>query len=137
MTKSGKECIRWDETEKWKPEDNPDAGLEDNNYCRNPNPDNDYLAWCYIEDDWEYCDVPYCFLPPSSCSSSLDANITDMNITELQAACAYHQCVADSDYSDSELNDSSALARAEVKDDCACEFERWDCKFGNRELCCQ
>lgn len=35
-TASGKECIRWDDDSYFNPEEYPDAGLEDNNYCRNP-----------------------------------------------------------------------------------------------------
>ena len=120
--------MRWDETD-WKPEEYPDAGLENNNYCRNPD-SFPIRAWCYDGDEWEFCDVPYCIPPLSSCSSSSDANITDMNITELQASCAYHQCVAGSDYA---LDDSSALVRADVKPDCACLFEIWDCKFGSKD----
>ena len=140
VTKNGNECIRWDDALLGlnTPEDFSYAGLEDNNFCRNPAPTNGWLgAFCYTDGSFMYCDVPYCFPPSSSCSSSLNANITDMNITQLQAACTYHQCVAGSDY---ELVGSSALYIAEVKDDCACLFETWDCKFGSKDCtaheCC-
>jgi len=128
-TVSGEECIRWDET--WDtPEDYPDAGLEDNNYCRNP-------MWydragCHVttDGDEEGCDVPYCFPLASSCLSALDGNTNTSSISEeLQAACAYHQCVVESEY---ELDDYIAPKRAEVKPVCSCLFEVWDCQFGTK-----
>ena len=44
------------------PENWPDGGLGDHNFCRNP--DGDSRAWCLngegTEPGWEYCDVPQC-----------------------------------------------------------------------------
>jgi len=68
VTKSGIPCARWDSDEphrhrrKNNPAVNPDAGLENNNYCRNPD-----LAesgpWCYTTDPdvkMESCMIPSC-----------------------------------------------------------------------------
>jgi len=126
-TVSGKECIRWDDL--WV-EEYPDAGLEDNNYCRHPN---GWVegAFCITADGSEDCDVPYCFPPASSCPSLLVGNTNTSGMSEdLQQACAYHQCVVDSDYV---LVDYIAPKRAKVKPDCTCAFEVWDCKFGTKE----
>jgi len=124
-TITGKECIRWDETS-WKPEDYPDAGLEDNNYCRKPDGHRDDRVWCYTADgSREDCDVPYCFPPKSSCPSVFVSSMSK----ELQAACAYHQCVDDSWYVS---GDYQTLTRSEIKPDCACAYEVWDCKFGSK-----
>jgi len=131
-TASGKECIRWDEAG-YTPEYYPDAGLEDNNYCRNPEPDYKGRAWCFTEDGDEECDVPYCFPPKSSCPSTLDVSTNTSSMSEeLQAACPYHQCVAGS-WGGYELDDYQTLTRAEVKPDCACAFEIWDCAFGSSD----
>ena len=134
-TASGEECITWGDyyVEKY-----PIAGVEDNNYCRNPDQNR---AGCYVEIGKSYplsitfnaCDVPYCFPPASSCPSSLDVNTNTSSISEeLQTACAYHQCVVDSDY---ELLDNSykTVTRSEVKSDCSCLFEVWDCAFGSMD----
>ena len=60
---TGSTCLNWSESTRIKPEDYPDAGLEDNNYCRSPY--GDYSIWCYCVpgqcnsgdlNDWEYCD---------------------------------------------------------------------------------
>jgi len=70
-TKSGVECLRWDQAlSDEQMRYYPDAGLEDNNFCRNQ--DGDDRAWCRTEDYWEYCDVPICkdSLPSASSSSS-------------------------------------------------------------------
>jgi len=137
-TASGKECIRWDETQD-RPQNYPGADLRDNNYCRNPRwsrvqnrlvslrapifPNQIHRAYCYKEDGLrEDCDIPYCFPLAPKCSSLLDQ--------ESQAACAYHQCAAGSEY---ELDDHIAPVRAKVKPDCHCEFEVWDCQFGSKE----
>ena len=131
-TSSGKACIRWDETWLYNPENFPDAGLEDNNYCRNPTgclptgcTGSVYCAT--IDGDFEDCDVPYCFPPISSCPSTLDVNTNTSE--ELQASCAVVQCIVGGD---SNSNDSHALTRSEVKPDCSCLFEQWDCQFGTK-----
>jgi len=132
MAGSGKDCIRWDDEGSWdKPEDNPNAGLEDNNYCRNPNPDFNDKAFCFREEPGEeYCDVPYCFPSQSDCSSSTFETDPVGNMSEdLQAACSVVRCVIDSD---SNTNDSLALERADIQPNCRCPFEIWDCEFGSK-----
>jgi hypothetical protein len=62
-TKNGYTCQRWDVTtpnfHTRIPSAFPTAGLV-NNYCRNP--DNEDQAWCYTTDGprWEYCGIPFC-----------------------------------------------------------------------------
>jgi len=135
MTVSGKECIRWDEKDDryYNSEIFPRAGL-DNNYCRQPDTGVGG-AWCftkgidgYTEYGLEQCDVPYCFPPTSNCLLS-DVNANVSMSEELQTACVYHQCVVGSDY---ELDDYQTVSRSEVKPDCACPFEVWDCEFGSK-----
>lgn len=65
MTISGKSCQKWTEQfphiHSRTPENYPNAGLGDHNYCRNP--DGEDRAWCYTTDTdlrWEFCDVPSC-----------------------------------------------------------------------------
>jgi len=65
VTESGIVCERWDKktfgvqlyTEKY-----PNTGLDDNNYCRNP--DGEVGPWCFhvdrLDASWERCDVPRC-----------------------------------------------------------------------------
>ena len=141
-TASGKECVGWDEAG-YTPEDYPDGGLEDNNYCRTPHlayDDWDSLlvsasSWCLVPHSnkrWnvvEFCDVPFCFPPASSCPSVLDVSTNTIS-EELQASCAVVQCIVGAD---SNSNDSQALIRSEVKPDCSCAFEVWDCQFGSKE----
>jgi len=82
----------------------------------------------------EACDVPYCFPPASSCPSSLDGNTNVSSISEeLQAACPYHQCVAGSWEYELLNNNYKTVTRSEVKPDCSCIFEVWDCEFGSRD----
>ena len=64
-TSSGRTCQKWTEQAPHghdrTPENFPDGGLGDHNYCRNP--DDLSRAWCYTTDPgkrWEYCDVPNC-----------------------------------------------------------------------------
>jgi len=124
-TVSGKECNRWDEQSSYNSENFPRAGL-DNNYCRNPKGWVE-RAFCITADGSEDCDVPYCFPPASSCPN---ATTTSSLSEELHAACPYHQCIFDSDY---ELDDFQTLTRSDVKPDCSCAFEIWDCEFGSKE----
>ena len=64
-TEKGKTCMRWDEQDPHRhtrtPSNYPNAGLENNNFCRNP--DGEPRAWCYTTDPgsrWEFCNVPRC-----------------------------------------------------------------------------
>ena len=64
-TRSGRTCQRWDmqspHTHTKTPENLPNGGLEDNNYCRNP--DEDKGLWFHTTDPnvvWEFCDNPAC-----------------------------------------------------------------------------
>ena len=56
---------------------------------------------------------------------------------DLQASCALVQCVIDPGF-DSE--ESHAISRENVKPECSCLFETWDCKYGSkgctRSTCC-
>lgn len=86
-TVSGRECLKWDY---WQVERYPDAGLEDNNYCRNPSGpfEQKNRAWCYTGDpnfDGEYCDVPICedSLPSAYPSSSLHPTTSPKPTTSL------------------------------------------------------
>ena len=62
-TKSGKTCQKWTaqtpHSHGVTPENYPEGGLGDHNYCRNP--DNEPGgAWCYTIEEatrWEYCDL--------------------------------------------------------------------------------
>eukprot|EP00579_Thalassiosira_antarctica_P016756 CAMPEP_0201945702 /NCGR_PEP_ID=MMETSP0903-20130614/54036_1 /ASSEMBLY_ACC=CAM_ASM_000552 /TAXON_ID=420261 /ORGANISM="Thalassiosira antarctica, Strain CCMP982" /LENGTH=734 /DNA_ID=CAMNT_0048488773 /DNA_START=231 /DNA_END=2435 /DNA_ORIENTATION=+ len=63
-------CQRWDSqsphSHEYTPQSYPDKGLENNNYCRNPNGSTTPKAWCYTTDPsmrWTYCDVPSCVAP--------------------------------------------------------------------------
>lgn len=59
-TESGVECVKWDQAGYTTPENFPHAGLEDNNFCRNPRGYED-RAWCYTEEGRsEDCAVPSC-----------------------------------------------------------------------------
>ena len=58
----GSTCLNWTITTSYlfwyNPIDNPDAGLGDHNYCRNPGGVEDSI-WCYVTKDpgWAYCDI--------------------------------------------------------------------------------
>ncbi|XP_071959441.1 uncharacterized protein [Antedon mediterranea] len=58
-TMYGSMCHRWGSSiHLFTPENSPDAGLGDHNFCRNP--ESDYTVWCYTATDsgvWEYCDI--------------------------------------------------------------------------------
>ena len=53
----------------------PNKGLEEGNYCRNPDGEPGGL-WCYTNDPnvrWQYCDVPSCTPPPTVSPQPTDA----------------------------------------------------------------
>mmetsp|Transcript_8174 Transcript_8174/g.18379 ORF Transcript_8174/g.18379 Transcript_8174/m.18379 type:complete len:673 (-) Transcript_8174:81-2099(-) len=68
-SRDGYTCQKWTSqtpnSHSYTPENYPDAGLGDHNYCRNPNPWRTY-TWCYITDHpsgstWQRCeDIPEC-----------------------------------------------------------------------------
>ena len=67
VTETGKTCMRWDAQDLHShtrtPANYPDSGLEDNNFCRNPDGEAFPHAWCYTTDPgtrWELCNVPRC-----------------------------------------------------------------------------
>ena len=128
----GGECARWDIEHSWyKPKDNPNSGLE-GNYCRNPDGD-DIRAYCNaVDGGLEYCDVPYCFPQSTSCPLSNADNTGSMS-EELQAACDYWQCVDELGQSgpDLKLNDSPVFKPTDIKLDCQCQYQVWDCQFGS------
>mmetsp|Transcript_3099 Transcript_3099/g.5688 ORF Transcript_3099/g.5688 Transcript_3099/m.5688 type:complete len:2005 (+) Transcript_3099:213-6227(+) len=80
VTASGRECRRWSSPEVlgrgYTAENYPYGGL-DENYCRNPTPDEDHQdAWCFTTDpsvEWEHCDVPLCAAPTISPQPTLSS----------------------------------------------------------------
>ena len=99
VTRSGRTCQRWDaqtpHTHSNDPSAEPLAGLEDNNFCRNP--DFDEGAWCYTTDPevrWEYCDVPAChdnFVPRRYCGTTSQNQMDyrgGVEVTETGALCS-------------------------------------------------
>ena len=97
VTKSGLQCQKWTEQYPQEhsrtPENYPEAGLGDHNYCRNPDNWQDG-AWCYTTNPdkrWELCDVPTC-LPPLFARDCWD-NLQSigyrghMNVTVLGKSC--------------------------------------------------
>ena len=80
VTKFGKTCQKWTSqvphSHGRTPENYPDAGLGDHNYCRNP--DGEPGAWCYSADGaetrWEFCAVPTCEVTPTAWWLDVDSN---------------------------------------------------------------
>lgn len=59
-TEKGTSCVKWEDSNKHTPEQFPDKGLENNNYCRNP--DGDTRPWCYVNSlgSFGFCPIPSC-----------------------------------------------------------------------------
>ncbi|XP_070544790.1 plasminogen-like isoform X2 [Ptychodera flava] len=73
QTTSGKRCQKWTSqsphTHMRTPENYPNKGLGDHNYCRNP--DGEEKPWCYTASSntrWEFCDVG---VPGENCEQTL------------------------------------------------------------------
>ena len=63
-TENGYTCQAWNVQTPWShtytPENYPEGGLENNNYCRSPDGE---TPWCFTTDpevEWDYCRVPDC-----------------------------------------------------------------------------
>ncbi len=84
-TESGYTCQRWDSQDPQghsrTPSNYPDAGLEDNNFCRNP--DNVAGPWCYTIDGprYEFCAVEECAVPSCYCDNGLPPEATTTTTT--------------------------------------------------------
>ena len=81
-TRSGKTCQNWNSQSPQKhkntPENKPNSGLGDHNFCRNP--DGTETIWCYTTDPetrWELCDP----LPPSE-NNGLTQEQIDIAVAE-------------------------------------------------------
>jgi len=70
----GRSCQNWESHEHThNPQSDPSAGLESNNYCRNPS--NKEKPWCYVTKSgqnsdgnyWEWCDIPKCIHSTGDC----------------------------------------------------------------------
>ncbi|KAH8060839.1 DUF1800-containing protein [Aureococcus anophagefferens] len=80
VNRFGKTCQKWTSQtpngHSRTPENYPDAGLGDHNYCRNP--DGEPGAWCYSADGaetrWELCSVPTCEITPTAWWLDVDSN---------------------------------------------------------------
>lgn len=82
VTKSGRECQRWDSqaphSHSRTRRNYPDKGLTEN-YCRNPDGE-DEGAWCYTTDPdvrWEYCHVDVCGVEPTQYPSASPTGSSD------------------------------------------------------------
>lgn len=80
-SESGRSCQSWSaqgpHSNTFTPENYPDAGLGNHNYCRNP--DGKQRAWCHTTDpqlNWEFCDVPYCVNNPDVLDEYLEYKLT-------------------------------------------------------------
>mmetsp|Transcript_14151 Transcript_14151/g.20727 ORF Transcript_14151/g.20727 Transcript_14151/m.20727 type:complete len:307 (-) Transcript_14151:600-1520(-) len=85
VTEGGLTCQKWTKqsphTHTRTPEQYPDKGLGNHNYCRNP--DNEDRAWCYTTDPgkrWDFCDVPKC--PGSESARRLSKESTNVEETK-------------------------------------------------------
>ncbi|XP_006824569.2 plasminogen-like [Saccoglossus kowalevskii] len=118
---NGEECAIWtsDNTHQHgkTPENYPDSGLGDHNYCRNP--DGDMGAWCYttnLDIPWEFCNIGP---PREDCSATTiepnetailttpyrtfsgeTTSLSDVNVNTSSRTNAEHECYTRADGSD-------------------------------------
>ena len=93
-TADGVVCITWDEYDQFDyVTAYPNAGLEDNNFCRNPT-DSDARPYCNTEvgefgNDWGDCDIPACdsckCMPP--CGQPINETCPCQNVLQSQECC--------------------------------------------------
>jgi hypothetical protein len=90
-TLSGYTCQRWDEQlpqpHYLTPESNPNAGLAEGNYCRNP--DNSLGAWCFTTEPtvrYELCALPTCDVCGTASKGFADFR-GKLNVTSSGKAC--------------------------------------------------
>ena len=88
VTAGGAACERWDDFDV---AEYPNAGLEDNNFCRNPDPIS-FLSGpgCKTtEGNWDNCNIPACdpckCMPP--CGQPIDETCPCHNVLQSQECC--------------------------------------------------
>ncbi|CAH1246529.1 LPA [Branchiostoma lanceolatum] len=96
LTWSGQTCQEWSSqnpySHSYTAEKYPDADLT-NNYCRNPNSDDDIRPWCYTtsaKERWNYCAIPKCL--------SIDASVPDVKAASCAEAKSLHLVNQDGEY---------------------------------------
>ncbi|KAL5253132.1 hypothetical protein ACHWQZ_G015784 [Mnemiopsis leidyi] len=103
-TISGRVCQKWTMQAPNKhsrtPQNYPNGGLGDHNYCRNPDDTPDSGPWCYIGEGtsprWESCGIPYCDeqcigLPPEVPGLTTSQSFPVLTGTRVTVTCL-HSC---------------------------------------------
>merc|ERR1712194_339632 len=82
-TKNGRHCQMWTSQSPHNhtrtPENYPNMGLDDHNFCRNP--DGEHTIWCYTTDSdkrWEYCE-------PLPITSTATTKVTTSTTTSMSS----------------------------------------------------